>query len=75
VPPVGTAAYREDTTPDSPPHRGVPVPHWKLYDMQQNPNNCQCFWHPIPDNRGGFGSSPPPPGLVPITPAAGGGFE
>lgn len=74
IPPVGTRAYREDTNPMSPPHRGVPPPHWKLYEMNQNPNNCQCFWVPIPDNRGGFGPSPPPPGIPPITPAAGGGF-
>jgi RHS repeat-associated protein len=74
IPPVGTIAYREDTNPRSRPHRGVPPPHWKLYKMSQNPANCQCFWDDIPDNRGGFGPSPPPPGTVPITPAAGGGF-
>ncbi|HYC87626.1 MAG TPA: RHS repeat-associated core domain-containing protein [Thermoanaerobaculia bacterium] len=74
IPPVGTIAYREDTNPRSRPHRGVPPPHWKLYKMSQNPLNCQCFWDDIPDNRGGFGPSPPPPGTVPITPAAGGGF-
>jgi RHS repeat-associated protein len=74
IPPVGTRAYREDTSPTSPPHRGIPPPHWHLYEMHQNPINCQCFWHPIPDHRGGCGGSPPPPGTVPITPAAGGGF-
>ena len=72
IPPVGTIAYRLDLT--GPPHRGVPTPHWHLYEMNQNPNNCQCFWADIPDNRGGFGSGPPPPGSVPITPAGGGGF-
>jgi RHS repeat-associated protein len=74
IPPVGTLAYREDTDPRSRPHRGVPPPHWKLYKMSQNPLNCQCFWDDIPDNRGGFGPSPPPPGTIPITPAQGGGF-
>jgi RHS repeat-associated protein len=74
IPPVGTIAYREDTSPNSPPHRGVPPPHWHLYEMNQNPNNCQCFWSDVPDNWGGFGPSPPPPGAVPITPAAGGGY-
>jgi RHS repeat-associated protein len=72
IPPVGTIAYRLDV--NGPPHRGVPTPHWHLYQMNQNPNNCQCFWADIPDNRGGFGSGPPPPGSVPITPPAGGGF-
>ena len=66
--------FYEDTNPRSRPHRGVPPPHWKLYKMSQNPINCQCFWDDIPDNRGGFGPSPPPPRTVPITPAAGGGF-
>ena len=76
IPPVGTLAFREDTNPASPPHRGVPPPHWHLYEMHQSPPHagCVCFWHPIPDNRGGFGASPPPPGTVPITPAAGGGL-
>jgi RHS repeat-associated protein len=76
IPPVGTLAFREDTNPSSPPHRGVPPPHWHLYEMHQSPPQagCVCFWHPIPDNRGGFGGSPPPTGTVPITPAAGGGL-
>ncbi|HEX7152948.1 MAG TPA: RHS repeat-associated core domain-containing protein [Thermoanaerobaculia bacterium] len=76
IPPVGTRAFREDTNPASPPHRGVPPPHWHLYEMHQSPPQagCVCFWHPINDNRGGFGASPPPPGTVPITPAAGGGL-
>jgi len=73
IPPVGTLAYREDTNPKSPPHRGVPPPHWKLYEMNQNPYNCQCFWKPVPDNKGGFGASPPPPGTIPISTASGGG--
>ncbi|HEX8409364.1 MAG TPA: RHS repeat-associated core domain-containing protein, partial [Thermoanaerobaculia bacterium] len=73
IPPVGTLAYREDTSPASPPHKGVPTPHWHLHRMNQNPYNCQCFWVPVPDNQGGFGPSPPPPGAVPITPAGGGG--
>jgi RHS repeat-associated protein len=73
-PPVGTLAYRMDLPP-SPPHRGVDPPHWHLYEMNQNPKNCQCFWVPIDDNKGGFGTPPPPPGAVPITPAAGGGCQ
>jgi RHS repeat-associated protein len=75
VPKAGTNSYREDTNPASPPHRGVPVPHWHGYVMNQNPLNCQCFWNAIPDNRGGFGASPPPPGYVPIGPVGGGGFQ
>jgi hypothetical protein len=73
IPPVGTRAYREDTNPNSPAHRGIPTPHWHLYEMHQNPNNCQCFWKPVPDNQGGFGPSPPPAGIQPIGPAGGGG--
>jgi hypothetical protein len=73
IPPVGTLAYREDTSPASPPHQGVSTPHWHLYRMNQTPYNCQCFWVPVPDNKGGLGPSPPPPGAVPITPAGGGG--
>jgi len=73
IPPVGSRAYREDTSKDSPDHRGVPTPHWHMYEMHQNPNNCECFWKKIPDNRGGFGPSPPPAGAVPIGPAGGGG--
>jgi RHS repeat-associated protein len=73
-PPVGTIGYRADTDPGSAPHRGVPPPHWKLYVMVQNPNNCRCWWHPIPDNRGGFGKGTPPPFAVPIGPGGGGGF-
>ena len=73
VPPVGTRAYREDTNPNSPAHHGVPVPHWRLYEMQQNPHNCQCFWKKVPENEGGFGPSPPPAGVAPIGPVGGGG--
>ena len=73
-PPVGTVAYRADTDPSSRPHRGVPPPHWKLYVMMQSPYPvCKCFWHPIPDNKGGFGPGNPPPGTPPIGPAGGGG--
>jgi hypothetical protein len=42
--------------------------------MMQNPNNCQCFWNKIPDNRGGFGGGAPPPDTIPIRDAGGGGF-
>jgi RHS repeat-associated protein len=71
APPVGTISYRLDST--GPPHNGVPTPHWHLYVMQQNPNNCQCQWVDIPDNQGGFGGGSPPPGTGPIAPAGGGG--
>ena len=45
--------HREDTNPKSPPRKGVPPPHWHLYRMNQNPYNCQYFWVPVPDNKGG----------------------
>lgn len=74
-PPVGTQQCRIDTTGPSHKLNGIPipVPHWHLYEMNQNPNNCQCFWVPVPDNKGGFGACPPPPGIGPIGPAGGGG--
>jgi RHS repeat-associated protein len=74
-PPVGTVAFRADTNPASPAHRGVPPPHWKLYVMAQSPPEagCRCFWVPIPDGQGGFGAGSPPGNTVPIGPAAGGG--
>jgi uncharacterized protein RhaS with RHS repeats len=56
-PPVGTTGYRLDTDHY---HAGL-KPHVHLYKMNQNPNNCQCFWQPI-----GATSPPPPPGAVPL---------
>jgi len=74
VPPVGTIAYREDTDPTSRTHAGIPPPHYQLYEMNQNPNNCQCFWQKI-KGKDGVGPSPPPAGTVPITEPAGGGRQ
>ncbi len=73
IPPAGTRMYREDTNPDSPPHRGVPVPHWHLYQVHQNPVTCECFINKVKDKDGGFGPSPVPPGIPPLTPVGGGG--
>ena len=70
-PPVGTISYLLNSS--GPAHRGVPTPHWHLYVMHQNPNNCQCHWVDIPDNQGGFGSGTPPGGSQPIGPPSGGG--
>ena len=74
-PPVGTISNRVDTY-GTHTHQGVPVPHWKLYVMQQSPpsKGCKCQWVPIPDNQGGFGGGTPPSGTVPIGPAGGGGL-
>jgi RHS repeat-associated protein len=69
VPPVGTIAYRVDTVPPSDPHFPFSGTHWHLYRMNQNPNNCQCFWQDL--NQAGEG--PIPSGSVPITPSGGGG--
>jgi RHS repeat-associated protein len=69
VPPVGTIAYRIDTVPPSRPHWPQTGTHWHLYQMNQNPNNCQCFWKDL----GKSGDGPPPPGSVPIGPPGGGG--
>ena len=70
IPPVGTVAYRLDVVPPSTPHWPFKGTHWHLYEMNQNPNNCQCFWKDI-----GEGEGPVPPGSVPITPALGGGSQ
>jgi RHS repeat-associated protein len=69
VPPAGTIAYRLDVVPPSRVHKPYPGTHWHLYRMNQNPNNCQCFWQDLDQD----GDGPTPPGTVPITPAAGGG--
>jgi hypothetical protein len=72
IPPVGTIAYRLDTSNHT--HQGVPTPHWHLYVMKQSPPPmCQCQWVDIADNQGGFGGGTPPSGTVPIGEAAGGG--
>jgi RHS repeat-associated protein len=71
IPPAGTVAYRLDTVPPSKPHYPYTGTHWHLYRMNQNPNNCQCFWQDLDQD----GEGPTPPGTVPITPAAGGGFQ
>jgi len=68
VPPVGTVSCRIDLT--GKPHAGIPTPHWHLYQMNQNPNNCRCFWAEV---DGGFGACPAPKGFPPIGPPGGGG--
>jgi RHS repeat-associated protein len=66
-PPVGTIAYRFDPVPPSKPHYPYTGSHYHIYIMQQNPNNCQCFWSSL-------GASDTPQG-IPISPAGGGGFN
>jgi RHS repeat-associated protein len=60
-PPVGTIAYRWDKVPPSKPHWPHKGDHVHLYERQQNPNNCICFWKPI-----GVTAPPPPPGAIPM---------
>jgi RHS repeat-associated protein len=60
-PPVGTIGYRLDIVPPSLPHYPFPGSHVHLYQMNQNPNNCQCFWVPV-----GVTAPPPPPGAYPL---------
>jgi RHS repeat-associated protein len=67
IPPVGTIGYRYDQVPPGRPHYPIKGDHVNLYKMNQNPNTGQCFWQYI-----GTTAPPPPPGSVPITPAAGG---
>jgi RHS repeat-associated protein len=70
APPVGTISYRLDVVPPSKPHWPHTGSHYHVFQMNQNPNNCQCFWAPI-----GTTDGPPPPGSGPITPPGGGGFQ
>jgi RHS repeat-associated protein len=69
IPPVGTIAFRIDVVPPSKPHPPYTGTHWHLYRMNQNPNNCQCFWQDLDV----AGEGPTPSGTVPIGPAGGGG--
>jgi RHS repeat-associated protein len=59
-PPVGSIRYRFDQVPPSKPHFPFPGDHYNLYQMNQNPNNCQCFYKPI------GASETPPPGSEPF---------
>ncbi|TAN40871.1 MAG: type IV secretion protein Rhs, partial [Nitrospirae bacterium] len=61
IPPVGTIGYRYDLVPPSRPHKTYTGDHVHLYKMNQNPNNCQCFWQPI-----GVTAPPPPLGAIPL---------
>jgi hypothetical protein len=61
VPAVGTIGYRIDVVPPSRPHWPFPGTHVHLYRMNQNSNNCQCFWQST-----GVTAPPPPPGAVPM---------
>ena len=60
-PPIVTIWYRIDYVPPSKPHYPFHGTHVHLYKMNQNPNNCQCFWQPI-----GVTDPPLPPGSVPM---------
>jgi RHS repeat-associated protein len=60
-PPVGTIAYRIDEVPPHKPHFPIEGTHVHLFRMNQNPNNCRCFWQKID-----VISPPPPPGAVPF---------
>jgi RHS repeat-associated protein len=65
VVPVGTIGYRPLETPSKPQH-GIVGPHHNIYVAQQNPNNCQCFWHP----QGAVSPADLPSGAIPIEPFA-----
>jgi len=58
---VGTVGYRYS---DSPGHYPVEGPHYLMYVVNQNPNNCKCFWSRISSNA----VECPWPGTVPVVP-------
>ncbi len=59
----GTLGYRFDQLDPSVIQHGVSGDHYNYYLLNQNPDNCQCFWSPLK-------TLPPPviPGAIPITP-------
>jgi RHS repeat-associated protein len=61
-PPVGTIAFRTDFVPPSDPHHPFPGDHTHLYQMNQNPKTCACYWNKLIT----IGGSRPPPGAVPL---------
>jgi RHS repeat-associated protein len=63
--PIGTIGYRWDKLPSTTIQHGIAGDHLNIYEANQNPNNCQCFW-------AGKGAVPPPPepGWIPIQPFA-----
>jgi len=73
IPPVGTRAFRIDSSPTSRPHRGL-AKHYNLFEMNQSPwPDCKCFWAKPKPKSLRSGPLPPPSGTVPMTPPRGGG--
>jgi len=83
IPPVGELSYTvhyNQKTPhyDKKTHTWVPSTHWHLWRMEQNPPQpvsptappCLCRWKKLKE-AGPY--PPPPPGVKPQVPAAGGG--
>jgi hypothetical protein len=60
---IGTIGYRWDKLPPSVVQHGIVGDHLNLYEVNQNPNNCKCFWRRGPTVR-----PPPLPGWIPIQP-------
>jgi RHS repeat-associated protein len=63
VVPIGTIGYRWDVLPSNVVQHGIAGDHLNLYEVNQNPNNCKCFW-----KRGPTVRPPPLPGWIPIQP-------
>ena len=66
IPPVGTVAFEVGT---GRPHAGAEV-HIHIFEMNQNPDNCRCFW-----TRRTKEGNVPPPGAIPFPGRAQGGGE
>ncbi len=66
VVPKGTIAYRFDKVEGGSSRKHWPFSgnHYSLYQANQNPRNCRCFWVPV-----GVEAAPPP-GAIPIRPFA-----
>jgi hypothetical protein len=63
--PLGTVAFRPLDNPARPQH-GISGAHHNIFEANQNPNNCQCFWKPL----GAVRPEQLPPGAIPIEPFA-----
>jgi len=71
--PLGTIAYRREDAIVQPrpgtigppgPQHGILGSHFNLYQANQNPKNCQCFWKSI----GAVSPQNLPANAIPIEP-------
>jgi hypothetical protein len=69
--PKGTIGYREDYHSTNAP--GVGYHHLNLYQVNQNPGTCKCFWNPGAKGYGYHANPPAEPDWVPLPSTGRGG--